>query len=58
VEVPDGFVANPANDRSNVTFGLFWQPIPQLAFKLDYLDADNDDHSAVDLLRFSMGYIF
>jgi hypothetical protein len=58
VEVPDGFVANPANDRSNVTFGLFWQPIPQLAFKLDYLDADNGDHSAVDLLRFSMGYIF
>mgnify|MGYP002783888559 CR=1 FL=1 len=58
VEVPDGFLSNPANDRSNVTFGLFWQPIPQLAFKLDYLDADDGSDSAVDLLRLSVGYIF
>jgi hypothetical protein len=57
-EVPDGFSVNPANDRNNWTLGVFWQPTTQVAFKFDYVAADNAANSAVDLWRLSVGYIF
>jgi hypothetical protein len=57
-EVPDGFISDPANDRSSVTFGISYMPIPQVAIKVDYVDNDNGADSATDLVRAAVTYVF
>jgi hypothetical protein len=57
-EVPAPFVANGSNDVDVVTFGVAWQPIPDLIFKLDFQDYDTGADNGVDRLNFGMGYIF
>jgi len=57
-EVPDGFSRNPARDREYVTFGVAWSPIPELVFKADYVDGDNEAGTEPDLFRLGMGWIF
>src|SRR5574341_397377 len=36
-EVPSGFTANAANERTNLTYGLTFKPHPNVAFKADYI---------------------
>ncbi|MEO0649440.1 MAG: hypothetical protein AAFZ65_02030 [Planctomycetota bacterium] len=57
-EVPDGFVSDPANDQEIWTYGIAYKPHPNVVFKADYVDRDNDAGTAVDIMRFSMGYVF
>ena len=57
-EVPDGYVADPANDQEIWTFGVAYKPHPNIVFKADYVDRDNDAGSAIDIMRFSLGYVF
>lgn len=57
-EVPDGYIADPANDRSSITFGFSYMPIPQVALKVDYVDNDNEADSATDQIRAAITYVF
>jgi hypothetical protein len=58
VEVPDGWSANPANDQTLMTLGVAYQPIPQLIFKAEYLNVDNEAGTGVDQFNLGLGYIF
>jgi thiamine biosynthesis lipoprotein ApbE len=57
-KVPNGFAANPANDQELWTFGVQWQPIDNVVVKLDYIDFENGDDSAVDQWNVLIGYVF
>ncbi len=57
-DVPDGWSANPANDQTLLTLGLAYQPIPQLIFKAEYLNVDNEAGTGVDQFNLGLGYIF
>ena len=41
-EVPTGFSLNPARERTNLTLGLSYKPHPNIAFKADYINRDNE----------------
>jgi len=56
--VPSGFMSDPANDVEIRTYGVAWQPIDQVIFKLDYLDVDNGAGTGVDQVDFGVGYGF
>ena len=53
-KVPAGFTSDPLNDEQIATLGLNFQPIPQIAIKLDYQDWDH----ATDRWSFQIGYVF
>lgn len=53
-EVPTGFTSDPANDETIWTVGLNYQPISQIAIKLDYQDWDR----GTDRWSFQIGYVF
>jgi hypothetical protein len=56
--VPDGYTANPLLDVDELTTGLTYRPIPQLAFKADLQLRDRRlglDELQLDL---GMGYMF
>lgn len=55
---PAGFAANSANDIDVLTFGLAYQPGPQLVFKLDYSNFDNGAGTGVDQFNVGMGFVF
>jgi hypothetical protein len=56
--VPDGFLADPANDRKVWTYGLQFQPLDQLVIKADFQDMDNGAGTAIDQFNISAGYVF
>jgi hypothetical protein len=56
--VPAGFAADPANDVSLWTFGLQYQPIPQVVVKLDYQDTRNGARTGVDQWNLALGWLF
>jgi hypothetical protein len=56
--VPEGFAPNPARDRSVTTFGLHWQPIPNVALKLDYNRNENEARTGVDRINAALGFLF
>jgi len=56
--VPDGYIANPANDAGILTLGLAYQPIEQLIIKVDYQDVENEAGTGVDQFNVGLGYIF
>lgn len=56
--VPTGFASDPANDIEIMTYGVAYQPHPQVIFKLDFMDIDNDAGTGVDQINVSMGYVF
>ncbi len=53
-DVPATFAADPDNDGEVLTVGVQVQPIPQLVFKLDYQDWEDDN----DRVNLSFGYVF
>jgi len=57
-EVPTGFSKNPARDRTNLSVGLTYKPISNVAFKIDYINRDNETDSAVDQFNLAVNYLF
>lgn len=58
VEVPVGFAKNLTRERSNLSFGLTYKPHPNVAFKIDYINRDNDANSALDQFNVAVNYLF
>jgi hypothetical protein len=57
-DVPAGFTADPANDRTIRTLGMRYRPIPNVSIKVDFVDAGNAAQTGVDQVNFSLGYLF
>ncbi len=57
-EVPDGFTADPANDRRIVTAGAAWRPMPNISLKADYQIVSNEADTGVNQLNVNLGYLF
>lgn len=57
-DVPAGFAADPATDRTLVTVGLAWKPIPRIALKSDYQFDRNRADTGVDHFNVALGYLF
>ncbi|HEX2249797.1 MAG TPA: hypothetical protein VHH32_05575 [Gemmatimonadales bacterium] len=56
--VPDGFTSNPANDRSLLTIGTMWKPVPNVSLKADYQIVSNQADTGVNQLNVNLGYLF
>ncbi len=57
-EVPTGFSKNPARERTNLYAGLTYKPISNIAFKVDYINRDNEADTAVDQFNLAVNYLF
>ncbi len=57
-EVPAGFSANPATDRSIVSLGAAWKPVPGAILKADYQVHSNEADTAVDQFNVAVGWLF
>jgi hypothetical protein len=57
-DVPAGFLEDPALDRTLWTVGVTWKPIPQIAIKADFQNADNDAGTGVDQFNVGLGWLF
>lgn len=57
-DVPTGFSRNPAREIRNVTLGLTYKPHPNVAFKFDYINRDNEADTAVDQFNLAVNYLF
>lgn len=55
---PAGFARNPANNRTEYTFGLTYKPIPQVAVKTDYQWNRNKARTGVSQFNLGLAYIF
>lgn len=56
--VPEGFTANPENDRRFLTFGAMWKPLPNISLKADYQVVGNQADTGVNQLNVDLGYLF
>ncbi len=56
--VPGGFSIDPSKERTNITIGLMYKPIPNIGFKIDYLNRKNEAGSALDQLNVAATYLF
>ena len=56
--VPSGFQSNPANDRSDLTIGLNYKPIPRVVVKAEYQWLDNAADDSRYQINFGLGYVF
>jgi len=56
--VPSGFSRNPANDRSDLTIGLNYKPIPNVVVKAEYQYLYNEDNDSNSQFNFGLGYVF
>jgi hypothetical protein len=57
-EVPTGFLANPANDRRVLTYGVAYKPIHQVVVKLDFQDIQNEAGTGLDEFHAAIGFLF
>lgn len=57
-QTPAGFSSNAANDVDVLTFGVAYQPGPQLVFKFDYSNFDNGAGTGVDQFNVGLGFVF
>jgi hypothetical protein len=57
-DVPAGFVADPANDRTAWTAGAGVKPLPNVVFKADYQWFRNAAQTGVGQLNLALGYLF
>jgi hypothetical protein len=57
-EVPDGFAASPATDRTIVSFGVAWKPLFNIALKADYQLHRNEADTGVNQFNVNLGYLF
>jgi hypothetical protein len=56
--VPDGFAADPANDRTLTTVGLSWKMIPNVVVKADWNTYENEARTGVDQFNVGLGFLF
>lgn len=56
--VPAGFAADPATDRSILTFGASWKPLSQIAVKGDVQIHRNGADTGVNQWNLALGYLF
>lgn len=57
-EVVAGAGVDPANDRSILTGGLSWKPIPQIALKADVSRIQNGARTGRNVISVALGYEF
>ena len=57
-EVPEGFAATPANDRTILSFGVAWKPLFNIALKADYQIHRNEADTGVNQFNVNLGYLF
>ncbi len=57
-DVPAGFAKDSARERTNLTVGLTYKPVPNVAFKLDFMNRDNEANTAVDQFNLAVTYLF
>jgi hypothetical protein len=57
-EVPAGYERNPANDNTEWTFGLGFQPIDQIILKADWQLRHNAAETGVNQCNVALGYVF
>ena len=57
-KVPAGYERNPANERTQYTFGINYKPIPSVVIKAEYQNLDNAADEATDQFNFGLGYVF
>lgn len=57
-DVPVGYERNLANDVTELTVGLAFQPIPQLILKTDWQQRHNAAKTGVNVWNASLGYVF
>ncbi len=57
-EVPAGFSADPANDRTIVSLGAAWKPVPGAILKADYNVHSNEAETGVNQFNVAVGYLF
>jgi hypothetical protein len=57
-EVPEGFSTNPANERTILSVGAAWKPVPQVVTKLDFQVHSNEAETGVNQLNVALGYLF
>lgn len=57
-EVPDGFSVNPANERTILSVGAAWKPVPQVVTKVDYQVHTNEAETATNQFNIALGYLF
>ncbi|MFQ5706210.1 MAG: hypothetical protein ACE5HO_02105 [bacterium] len=56
--VPTGFAQDPARNRTFLTVGLTYKPHPNIAFKFDYINRDNNANTEVDQFNLAVNYLF
>jgi hypothetical protein len=56
--VPDGFTADPANDRRIATIGGMWKPLTNISVKADYQITHDEADTGVNQLNVNLGYLF
>ncbi len=57
-EVPTGFSASPATDRTAWLIGTMWKPISEVAVKVDYQIHKNQAQTGVNQLNAGLSYLF
>jgi hypothetical protein len=57
-EVPAGYAANPANERTVVTAGAALFPHPQVVLKADHQWRTNEAQTGQDQFNVALGYLF
>lgn len=57
-KVPSGYSKNPANSRTEYTFGLTYKPIPNTVVKVDFQNVDNQSGTGIDKFNAAVGYHF
>ncbi|MCG3205351.1 MAG: hypothetical protein KCHDKBKB_02071 [Elusimicrobia bacterium] len=56
--VPSGYTKNPANSRTEMTFGITYKPHPRTVVKVDFQDIDNQAGTGIDKFNAAVGYHF
>jgi len=56
--MPTGFTPVASRDREITTYGVAYQPHPQIIFKLDFRDQEDAAGTGQDQTNLSMGFIF
>lgn len=57
-QMPAGYTANSANDRTYLVYGVSFLPDPNVALKFDYQDEKKADDSGVNSFRFASTFMF
>lgn len=57
-EVPAGFAADPSNDRTIVSLGAAWKPVPGGIVKADYQIHSDEGDTGVDQFNVALGWLF